>query len=1091
MEEITRKLGEEPRCQRCGVALAGQALGELCANCLLGLALAPADEVHAASDTAIVEVNRIRYFGDYELIEEIARGGMGVVFKARQVSLNRSVALKMILAGGFSSPTMVERFRTEAEAAARLEHPNIVPIYEIGAQAGQHYFSMRYLDGGTLAERIKKRQDISSENATPFVADTHGLKASAELMLKVARAVHHAHQRGILHRDLKPGNILFDRADEPMVADFGLAKLLEESSSLTVSATVLGTPSYMAPEQATGHSNQLTTSADVYSLGVILYELLTGHPPFRGTSPAEILRQVIQVEPRNPRAANPGVGRDLETICLKCLEKNPQRRYGSAEALADDLQRWLAQEPIQARRTTVTERVVKWGRRKPAVASLVLALHLVVVAGVIGIVAQSRRANKLADRATTEAANARSEFSRAEKELWNANLNAARAIRVAGGTGARFRSSALLQELIRRPDLSENQILELRQEAISQIALADIAIPSNWTVHSGGRPLAWDSQLRRYARGVGGGRIELREYPSDRVLAVFSTERAVGLDDLEIGANDQFLAALFVDGELRVWNLATRELIIRDSGVRRLQFSPDGRTLMTLPRRGLALHPIARPGEKRVLHAERRLSRIIFSPDSRHLCVLPEGARSVEVWDMDSGEVLGKIESDFPPERIAWHPHGTTLALGGDRGRLDLLSLTIQSNATIQTGPARPLTGHMGAIRTVKFSEDGSTLFSFGWPETSIAWDLVSGRPHIVEPAEFNAISSDATRVAFTSEQTNAVATWVQPTGFRVAAYAGEPREAHGVWVSADGRLAVASYDSVITGTEGDCIVWDFDRGHEIARLKGVDAVFSKDSQALFTFERYGANRIRRYDVSPKTLANRPPGWSAGSLFYRGGRGESINSGTMAPDGRTLIVAASDAVLFVDTLGVRPIRSWRKPAHSANVSEDGKWVATSFFKEPSVIRSVTDGTAVFRAPNDARIRLSAYGRWMATVDKTGVQMYPFDKVPSAPVDKLPLTAIYTNQIAEPGSFAFSPDNRIFAVVANRTLVRLYDISTGRELATLTPPRLAPISGGRALTFSPDGQWLLAAKHDGEVVAWNLPMLRRELAGFRLDWKDSP
>ena len=363
----------ELRCQRCSVALTGQAIGDLCANCLLKLALDPPHEETMGLDEAppvSAGAIRVRYFGDYELVEEIARGGMGVVYKARQVSLNRTVALKMILAGDFSSPATIERFQTEAEAAARLEHPHIVPIYEIGTHESQHYFSMRFVEGGTLTQAIRR------EKFTP--------RRAAELMIKVARAVHHAHQRGILHRDLKPGNILLDAAGEPHVADFGLAKLLEHDSALTQSAVVLGTPSYMAPEQAEGHMKEATTAVDIYSLGAIFYELLTGRPPFTGASALDVLMQVREREPASPQSLKPELDRDVAVICLKCLEKDPARRYGSAEALAEELERWLRCEPVLARPTSRWEAGRKWVRRKPAIATLAASVALLLMTVTIG-----------------------------------------------------------------------------------------------------------------------------------------------------------------------------------------------------------------------------------------------------------------------------------------------------------------------------------------------------------------------------------------------------------------------------------------------------------------------------------------------------------------------------------------------------------------------------------------------------------------------------------------------------------------------------------------------------------------------------------
>jgi hypothetical protein len=304
---------------------------------------------------------RVRYVGDYELLEEIARGGMGVVYRARQLSLNRPVALKMILAGQLASAEDVQRFRREAEAAANLDHPNVVPVYEVGEHQGQHYFSMKLIDGPSLAQRVPD-----------FVRDS---KSAARLLVKVARAAHEAHRHGILHRDLKPGNILLDARCEPYVADFGLARHVEAPSPQTRTGAIVGTPSYLAPEQARAEK-ALTVAVDVYSLGAVLYELLTGRPPFRAETELDTLLQVLDRDPPRPRTLNAAVAGDLETICLKCLEKEPPHRYASALEVAEDLERWLEGRPIQARPSGPAKRVLKWARRNPTLVVLLVVLVL-------------------------------------------------------------------------------------------------------------------------------------------------------------------------------------------------------------------------------------------------------------------------------------------------------------------------------------------------------------------------------------------------------------------------------------------------------------------------------------------------------------------------------------------------------------------------------------------------------------------------------------------------------------------------------------------------------------------------------------------
>jgi serine/threonine-protein kinase len=324
----------------------------------------------SARPTALPPSQRV--FSDYELLEEVGRGGMGVVYKARQISLNRIVALKMILSGRLADEDDLQRFRTEAEAAGRLQHPNIVAIHEVGEVDGQQFFSMEFIEGSSLAQHLM---------AGPLPS-----RVAARYVRQVARALHHAHRHGILHRDLKPGNIMLDRDDEPHVTDFGLAKRLGGDSGQTRTGAVVGTPSYMAPEQAAGKTRELGPACDIYGLGAVLYDLLTARPPFRAATPVDTVVQVLENEPVPPRLLNPHVDADLETICLKCLEKGPERRYANAEGLAEDLDRYLNNEPITARSSNIVSRLTRMlDRSRHDVAFHTWSTMVLIIAAVVGL----------------------------------------------------------------------------------------------------------------------------------------------------------------------------------------------------------------------------------------------------------------------------------------------------------------------------------------------------------------------------------------------------------------------------------------------------------------------------------------------------------------------------------------------------------------------------------------------------------------------------------------------------------------------------------------------------------------------------------
>ncbi|MFP6601757.1 MAG: serine/threonine-protein kinase [Pirellulaceae bacterium] len=401
-------------------------------------------------------------FGDYELLEEIARGGMGVVFRARQVKLDRQVALKMILTGKLAGDSDVQRFYTEASSAAALDHPGVVPVYEVGEQNGQHFFSMGFIEGESLAAMIA-RNPLSPTR-------------SANMLKKITEAMVYAHDEGVIHRDLKPANVLLDKRRDPHISDFGLAKKTTSGSQLTVTGQIIGTPSYMPPEQASGETNLIGPVADVYSLGAILYCCLTGRPPFQAANPMETLRQVVERDPVSPRQLNSQIDQDLDTICLKCLEKDPQRRYATAQDLVDELDRFLNGEPIKARPISALDRSFRWCRRNPVVTTLVAALTLTFIIGMAGITWKWREATFQRQQAeesqesemnmATDEAEGISEIEE-EQDMMEVQLAMERQdFRVAHSLLEAWTQTLLDKSGVASPDLSQQQTVQLETSLV-------------------------------------------------------------------------------------------------------------------------------------------------------------------------------------------------------------------------------------------------------------------------------------------------------------------------------------------------------------------------------------------------------------------------------------------------------------------------------------------------------------------------------------------------------------------------------------------------------------------------------------------------
>lgn len=1117
-----------PHCQQCGKQKPSRITDDQCPHCLLALGLSHCDrrlksvhrETGFASNSAIdgadeglpadgyfIRQGVLPNFGDYELESEIARGGMGVVYRARQLSLDRVVAVKLIIGGQLATGEAIQRFRFEAQAAARLQHPGIVPIYEIGEYETQHFFSMELIEGASLAQCLG---EFCVKDGSPPYVRRQQEQCVAELMSQVAKAIDFAHQRGVLHRDLKPSNILIDEQGIPHLTDFGLAKVTgQEGGGFTLPSAVLGTPGYLPPEQAAGLNEPITTAADVYGIGATFYELLTGTPPFVGPTALATMMMAVQNSPVPPRQLNRSVSRDLETIALKCLEKSPEKRYHSAAAVADELERFLQGKPILARPVTLAEHTWRWCKRNPLAASSLGAAVMIFTAAFVAVSLSSIKARSALHEARQRElaerwALYRSDLSVTADALELYNVTTARNALDAAPPEHRNWEWRYFENHLDSADnvlrgIGNSQRFRLNNDGTRALAFDPSGHP--------GKPYLFDTRSREAAQAFGpdSGIVDGAFAPDGNLVAlVRSGSREVVLWDIHADRmrcllpqaalalffcpDGTRLATIGPDRLIRVWDTTTGACKFILSGHENtpsvVAFSSDGRRLASTSNseQTVRIWDMTDGRLTAVLPGNgQTIAKVFFSPagDRVFACEFPPG-NSVRIWDVDKKICVGELRGNHSELRAyTFSPDGNQLAMG-------TYDQTVRVWNVSSTMLLATLAGHKGWIDCLAFSPDGKRLASASRDRTVRIWDPASGQSVAVLAGHNGAVDEvrytpdNASLV--TSSEDGTVRIWDARRAELNGALIGHTGSVYDVAFHPDGRrVASASLD-------GSIRIWDADTGQQLFLQRypqnnpAVGIAFHPDAHLLASVSRddciriWDVDRNRQVGQIPLPTAAthevRPAFSRRGDLLACGGGDGAVHLWAV----HTPVTGGDAAFSFVDIALLQAQSNVVDVVFGPNAT----WLASAGTGVDNAVRIWDVSQKKLRlilnpkAGESHALAVSQDGKWLACgCDDGNVHLWN--------TDTWQQEAVLTQGSGVYG-VAFTPDGTRLACGCADNAIRLWDVASHELVCDLQGHQ----GYVHQLAFSPDGTRLVSGSGDQTVRLWDTltPAQRRKKATHR-------